>query len=147
MKSILSIISIILPLTTVLSAIPTIAQANSSEGFIIPSKNIYCRIAEFSDKPASNYVRCEIATKLNPMPTQPKSCDLDWGNGLVLSKTKKAEVLCAGDIIYSPDLPILNYGKTWKRDGFTCTAATTGLTCTNRKNKGFSLNSKKWRSF
>ena len=147
MKSILSIITIALPLSVVFSAIPTIAQANSSEGFILPSKNIYCRIAEFSNKPASNYLRCEIASKLRPMPVQPKSCNLDWGNGLVLSKTKKAEVLCAGDIIYSPSLLTLNYGKTWKKDGFTCTSATIGLTCTNLQNKGFFLNRQEWRSF
>ena len=147
MKSILSIITIALPLSVVFSAIPTIAQANSSEGFILPSKKIYCRIAEFSNKPASNYLRCEIASQLKPMPVQPKSCNLDWGNGLVLSKTRKAEVTCAGDTLYSPSLPTLNYGKTWRKDGFTCTSAATGLTCTNRQNKGFFLNRQEWRSF
>ena len=149
MKSALLIVAIALPTiaTVIIQTItPTLAQANSSEGFILPSKNIYCRIAEFPNKPANNYLRCEIASKLKPMPVQPKSCNLDWGNGLVLPKTKKAEVLCAGDIIYSPSLPTLNYGKTWKKDGFTCTSAATGLTCTNRQNKGFFLNRQEWRS-
>jgi hypothetical protein len=154
MKSLLSISTIVFSLTTVLSLIPTIVQANpratpkaeSSEGFIMPSKNIHCRIAEFENKPADNYLRCQ-GGELKPMPVKPKSCNLDWGRGLVVPKTGKVEVLCAGDIIYSPSLPVLKYGQTWKRDGFTCTSSRNGLTCTNRQNKGFFLNREQWKTF
>jgi hypothetical protein len=127
------------------------AQAiESSDGFILPSGNIYCISHAVGGDLAkeSPILRCEIGSRLSPMPPPPKSCNLDWGNGLRLSKAKKpATVLCVGDTMYSPNYPTLDYGKTWKKNGFSCRATVNGLTCTNGKGNGFFLSRTSWRAF
>ncbi|NJM48364.1 MAG: hypothetical protein HC860_21120 [Alkalinema sp. RU_4_3] len=123
---------------------------DNSDGFILPSGNIYCISHEVGGDLAqeSPILRCQIGSQLNPMPPQPKSCNLDWGHGLVLSKKNKpATVLCAGDTMYSPDYPTLDYGKTWKKSGFSCKSTANGLTCTNGKGNGFFLNREEWKVF
>jgi hypothetical protein len=155
MKSILLIVALTTLATPPIMGIatPTIAQANSlsSNAFKLPSKNIHCVFTDDrGPAPAQKaFLRCDIQSKLKPMPTVPKdgSCNLDWGNGLVLPKASKTEVLCAGDIIYDPNYPVLPYGKTWEKEGFTCQSSARGLTCTNPKGQGFFLNRKEWRSF
>jgi hypothetical protein len=121
---------------------------DNSDGFIMPSGNIACISHGVGGGPEATILRCEILSKLNPMPPQPESCGFDWGNGFRLTKAaKKAEVLCVGDTMYSPEYPTLDYGKTWKKNGFSCKATTDGLTCTNGKGNGFFLNREEWKSF
>jgi hypothetical protein len=123
---------------------PAIAQSSeddfSRNGFIMPSKNIYCVIY-------GDHLRCEIVSQLKPMPPQPESCNLDWGGGLSLPKVGKPSVICAGDSAYSPNYKTLAYGKTWSRGGFVCKSRTNGLTCTNPKGNGFFLNREEWKTF
>ena len=118
-------------------------QSNTltTEGFILPSGNIYCYSSN------SNYLRCEIASGLNPMPPQPESCQLDWGFGLILSHQDSARVLCAGDTIMGENLPTLSYGNNWENAGFKCTSQTAGLTCTNLNGRGFFLSRERWNVF
>jgi hypothetical protein len=127
------------------------AQAiDNNDGFILPSKNIACISHDMPDAngKSSPILRCEIVSKLNPMPPQPTSCEFDWGNGLRLTKAnQKATVLCVGDTMYSPNYPTLDYGQTWKKNGFTCKSSTNGLTCTNGKGNGLFLNRKEWKAF
>ncbi len=113
-------------------------DAFSRNGFIMPSKNIYCVV--YSER-----LRCEIVSKLKPLPPQPADCNLDWGSGLVLTKTTPAEVLCAADSIYSPDFLTLSYGQQWESAGFLCKSAADGLTCTNPQGRGFFLNREEWK--
>ncbi|HBE17404.1 MAG TPA: hypothetical protein DEG17_20040 [Cyanobacteria bacterium UBA11149] len=134
----------IIPLSVVaiaaLSAIPlqpAAADEFSQNGFIMPSKNIYCVVYD-------EYLRCEIQSQLKPMPPQPASCNLDWGNGFVLTKNGNTEVLCAGDTIYSPNFPVLQYGKLWTKAGFVCESSTNGLTCINSQGNGFFLSREEW---
>jgi hypothetical protein len=138
---------LVMPITTLNHPAPANAQTGTNnDGFMMPSRNIYCAFtSELPER--SQYLRCELAGSLNPMPSRDRSCNLDWGNGLVLPKAAKAKVLCAGDTIYSPNYPILRYGQTWKKAGFTCKSATNGLTCTNGKRQGFFLNREEWRTF
>ena len=120
----------------------TDAESDSfiSRGFIMPSKNIYCVV--YGDR-----LRCEMVSRLNPMPAQPDSCHLDWGGGLVLRSSGTATVLCAGDTAYSPDFPVLAYGETWSKGGYICKSSTDGLTCTNSGDNGFFLNREEWKTF
>ncbi len=138
---------LVTPILTLSPLSPANAQTRiNNDGFMMPSKNIYCAFTNELPERAQ-YLRCQITSLLNPMPPRDRSCDLDWGNGLVLPKAAKAKVLCAGDTIYSPNYPILRYGQTWKKAGFTCKSATNGLTCTNAKRQGFFLNREEWRTF
>ena len=116
------------------------SESFGSKGFIMPSKNIYCVV--YGDR-----LRCEIVSRLKPMPAQPDSCTLDWGGGLVLKSSGKATVLCAGDTAYSPDFPVLAYGETWGKGGYICKSSPDGLTCTNSGDNGFFLNREEWRTF
>lgn len=121
------------------------SQSFRDRGFIMPSKNIYC-LVEFD--PPDSQLRCEIVSGLKPLPPRPtkQPCELDWGSGVVLPNRGKTSVLCAGDTIRAA-YPTLNYGRTWKRAGFTCTATTKGLTCTNASRNGFFLSRDRWKRF
>jgi hypothetical protein len=126
---------------------PAIAIDNS-DGFLLPSGNIACISHEIGGMAESPILRCEMLSKLNPMPPQPKSCNLDWGNGFRLTKAaRQAEVLCVGDTMYSPEYPTLDYGKTWRKNGFSCKATEAGLTCTNGKGNGFFMNREEWKAY
>lgn len=37
------------------------------------------------------------------------------------------------------DTPVLAYGRTWRKAGFTCTSRRTALTCRNRSGHGWTL--------
>lgn len=123
----------------------------NKNGFIMPSKNIYCLFRDASARASLDkvFLRCEIASRLKPMPPRPDkpSCEFDWGGGLVLPRNKKAQVLCASDSVYSANYPILQYGQTWKRGDFTCKSTIDGLTCTNFAGQGFFLNREEWKTF
>lgn len=123
----------------------SIQAFDSSNGFILPSRNIAC----FSfGQGANQFLRCEIKSGLRPLPPKPSSCEFDWGAGFLLTNApQKAQVLCISDTIYSPDLPTLDYGKTWRKNGFSCQATVNGLTCTNGKGNGFFMNREQWRAF
>jgi hypothetical protein len=147
-----------IPSTSVIPDLPTesksIAQSSTSDiansnGFILPSKNIYCLLRDYSARSSLQniFLRCEIVSGLRPMPPKPSACEFDWGGGLVLPRSKKAQVLCASDSAYSPNYPILQYGQTWKKSGFTCKSSTDGLTCTNPEGQNFFLNREEWQIF
>ena len=117
----------------------------TGNGFIMPSRNIVCFSYGQSPK---QFLRCEIRSGLKPMPPKPSSCQFDWGGGFLLTTDRqKAEILCISDTVYSPDFAILNYGKTWRKNGFSCNSTTNGLTCTNGKGNGFFMNREQWRAF
>lgn len=145
-----------IPSTSVISNLTTesksIAQSSTSDiansdGFILPSKNIYCLLRQSRLSLQTGYLRCEIVSRLKPRPPKPPACEFDWGNGLELSRSQKAQVPCASDSVYSPNYPILQYGQIWKKSGFTCKSATDGLTCTNPEGQGFFLNREEWQTF
>jgi hypothetical protein len=59
-------------------------------------------------------------------------------------------VTCAGDpgpFLVESKATVLAYGRTWSRDGISCTSEATGLTCKNRSAHGFFLSRERWRSF
>jgi hypothetical protein len=112
--------------------------------FVTPSGNIYCGLAGAD----LNLLRCEIRSRLNPLPPQPYTgyCEFDWGSGLLLSRSGKPEILCISDSIAGSDFT-LGYGETWMLKGFKCVSEKTGLTCENTAKQGFHLSRKKWEVF
>jgi hypothetical protein len=120
----------------------------ASEYFETPSRNIACGWFADSSKRSRTYLRCEIRSLLSPMPKRPASCDVDWGYGMSIANTGVASVLCAGDTVRRQGAqPILAYGATWRRRGFLCTSASSGLTCRNTSGHGFFLSRERWRRF
>ncbi|MDP8911577.1 MAG: hypothetical protein M3M94_05875 [Actinomycetota bacterium] len=55
--------------------------------------------------------------------------------------------VCAGDTVLGARLPVLRYGRTWSRGGFTCRSRRAGVRCTNRSGRGFLLARERWRLF
>ena len=120
-------------------ALAAAASAAATPGIVefrTPSGNIGCIYASaFQSFPAS--VRCDIRSGLKPKPGQPKNCHLNYGDSFTLPKTGRAVVTCHGDTTLDPHAPVLGYGKTWRRNGFTCTSKAIGLRCTNASGHGF----------
>lgn len=127
--------------TTVASATTTSGQtttvdqpALATPRFQLPSKNIGCVLED-------DVLRCDILSGLSPEPEG--ACELDWV-GLVLPADGPAEPSCAGDTAYDEAAPTLAYGESWARNGLTCVAEESGLTCTNEAGHGFTLARAGW---
>jgi hypothetical protein len=109
--------------------------------FQVPSGNIHCRADD-------GYLDCEMGVNNAKLPAKPKDCNLDWGNRFTMSPNGSAERACHGDTLgRNPKHPVLGYGKTWRRNGFTCVSKPTGLTCKNQNDRGWTLSKQKQRLF
>jgi len=114
--------------------------AGFDQGFKTPSGNIVCAAG-------GGFVRCDIRSGVRPLPRRPRSCDVDWGQGVQMSRRGRASVVCAGDTTLGVVVPVLRYGRTWRRGGITCTSRSSGLTCTNQSGRGFFLSRARTRLF
>ncbi len=129
----------------------TAAAATTLPGFRSPSGNIKCLYVP--GPPA--FVWCSIAhanysKKLTAYCAQPK-IGVDWA-GFSLGTKTKGSVECAGGVLYDPQTQhphyvTLAYGKTWRHGAFTCTSATTGVTCRNPKGHGIFVSRESYRVF
>lgn len=128
------------PETVTVEPMPTITAttpALTSPTFQMPSKNIGCAASE-------GVLVCDILSGLKP---EPKSnCELDW-TGMEMERLGPAQPRCAGDTAYVQSAPVLQYGASWSRDGFTCLSQESGLQCRNRENHGFLLARRTWTQF
>jgi len=114
-------------------------------GIKTPSGNITC-IA------TPGALRCDIARSAYGARLQARCIapptKLDW-HGFELTTTGKGQVACSGGVLVTGPVPyrVLAYGRTWRRDGFTCVSRTTGLTCTNRTGHGLFLSRASYRTW
>ena len=115
----------------------TSAPALKSPTFQMPSKNIGCATSE-------GVLVCDILSGLKPEPKQ--KCELDW-TGMEMERLGPAQPRCAGDTAYVQSAPVLEYGTSWGRDGFTCVSQENGLRCRNEENRGFLLARTVWTQF
>lgn len=119
--------------------------ASSSAGtttivsFRMPSKNIACAYMTGFGKPS---LRCDILSGLKPKPSG-RCREGDWSS-LYMTRRGKARPLCVSDSVYNPKAPVLRYGHTWKRGGFTCHSKRKGLKCSNLAGHGFFLSRERW---
>jgi hypothetical protein len=104
-------------------------RASTVVEFRSPSGGIGC---EQDDQ----FLRCDVTGGVVPLPPQPKSCQLDWGQGLEMGRRGRATVVCAGDTALGGTI-VVRYGTTWRRDGFSCASSTDGMRCTNTVGHGF----------
>jgi hypothetical protein len=126
--------------TVTVEPVPTITTTTPAltfRTFQMPSKNIGCTEGE-------GVLVCDILSGLQPEPKQ--QCELDW-TGMEMERLGPAQARCAGDTAYDQSAPVLEYGKTWSRGGFTCVSTTNGLECRNRENHGFLLSRESWTQF
>ncbi len=110
--------------------------------FRTPSRNISC----FVTSDGGGYIRCDIASGLNPLPTG--SCEFDW-LGMSAPAAGKAEPTCGSDALPTAgvDIPVLGYDTVWNRYGLRCVSRTAGLRCANAEGHGFFLSRERWSAF
>jgi hypothetical protein len=125
----------LLAVALLIAPLPALAQSAPS-GFLSPSKNIACQY--FADGKNAD-IRCDIMEATVSVP-KPRDCELEWGRAFEISKTGQSGIrICHGDTIMDSKLPVLTYGQTFQRDGFTCKSEQSGVTCLNADRHGFSI--------
>jgi hypothetical protein len=117
--------------------ISTSAPPLKTPTFQMPSKNIGCGTSE-------GVLVCDILSGLNPEPK--RKCELDW-TGMEMERLGPSQPRCAGDTAYVQSAPVLEYGTSWTRGGFTCVSQEYGVQCRNQENHGFMLARKAWAQF
>lgn len=95
---------------------------------------------EVSDNAYPPYVRCDIQKIEGGTPPAPKDCDGEWGRSFNINKdAAQGELICVGDAVFDETYPVLQYGQTWQKDGFTCLSEESGISCFNAHRHGFTL--------
>jgi hypothetical protein len=124
-----------------LAVVPSAASARV-KFFQSPSGNIGCVVG-------GGIARCDIQQHNWTPPPKPSSCiDLDYGNGVEVIGGHPGEYTCAGDTVFSPTAPVLQYGDKITKNRFTCTSKTSGMRCANRNSgHGFFISRESVRLF
>jgi hypothetical protein len=108
--------------------------------FRTPSRNISCALTKSA-------VRCDIVRKTWEPPAKPADCELDWGNGLVISDGS-ATITCAGDSLAGVSASTLEYGEALRSGTVRCDSESTSLSCEDEKTgHGFTLASSRYTLF
>jgi Family of unknown function (DUF6636) len=123
------------------------------EYFRTPSGKVACvYTSRFSI--VSAHLRCDKRGGLRPKPRPSPLCPtgsshLVYGDALTMLKTGPARLWCHGntDTAFHSEADVLDFGKTWSKDGFTCTSRKAGLRCSNEKRHGFFIGSSNWFRF
>lgn len=110
--------------------VPLLASAQQS--FQLPSGNIHCALH-------ADTLRCDVLNVAYRPPPRPRDCDLDHGGAVAIGPRGPARLICHGDTVADPAAPVLRYGAAWQGPGIACTAARTGLRCTNAEGRGFEM--------
>lgn len=131
------------PTTTATSAQPAPAPSGPAlhlAFFRSPSSNIGCEMAK-------GIARCDIADRTWKAPPRPKSCPLDYGQGLIVTGNARGTFTCAGDTALNAQNPPLPYGRSSSVGGMTCASATAGITCRSASGHGFTIARSSYRLF
>ncbi len=130
-----------------LLALASLATASSSKSrtsedtfiqFRMPSNNVFCAYV-VSSSPYAKYLRCDIMSRIKPKPTGGRCIEGSRGFSADIDVTGRATFPCSSDTVYNKSAPLLQYGKTWRRGGFTCKSSMAGLRCSNLSRHGFFL--------
>ena len=87
--------------TTTTRPVAAPPDAKRFDAFQTPSGNIAC--ATWPEDEGS--VRCDISQYTYVPPPRPDYCDTDWGGAFSIEPDANVNMLCAGDTVYSLDLP------------------------------------------
>jgi hypothetical protein len=139
-----------LAISAILVAGPAAPHADAQRGAVrlqTPSRNIVCLYSVTGDRSQSRpapYLRCDILSGVKPAPAG--VCQLDW-TGFSMTAISRGRPTCAGDTVYSRGAPVVAYGRTWTRGGFSCSVKRAGLRCTNVTGRGFFLSKSRSYAF
>jgi hypothetical protein len=112
------------------------------QSFRSPSGNIGCAMFEGG-------ARCDIRKREWSPPARPASCpeQVDFGQGLTVSRTGRASFVCAGDTALDPSATRLAYGEASELGGTQCISRAAGVTCANHSGHGFFISTQSYRLF
>jgi hypothetical protein len=111
--------------------------------FRSPSGNIGCMIVD-------GIARCDVQHRSWRPPRRPANCpsEVDFGQGLEVSGSGPAALVCAGDTTLDPTAPALEFGADDVIGGFRCASSTSGMICTKiRTGHGFFISNQSYRTF
>jgi Family of unknown function (DUF6636) len=117
---------------------PGTASALQLRIFHTPDGNIGCAMI-FGKESHGGGARCDIAHRSWQAPPKPKSCPLDYGNGLNVGPRRRAEFVCAGDTVLHQG-KTLAIGRAAKLGPYKCKVLPGAVRCVNRDtHHGFKL--------
>lgn len=109
-------------------------------GFTSPTGNIGCYIDQSS-------VRCDIGDRDWSPPKAPKSCKLDYGQGIELRAGGAADFVCAGDTALGGG-DVLDYGTSIGAGLLVCESEESGMTCRDTETgRGFTISKQSYEIF
>lgn len=111
-------------------AVPTSASAFQVRLFHSPDGNLGC-VMTFGKEAFGGEARCDIDEHEWPTPATPKSCPLDYGNGLFVGPRRRAAFVCAGDTTLHQGKP-LAVGKSIELGPYKCKSLEGAMRCVNR---------------
>lgn len=110
--------------------------------FSTPSGNIGCSMFEGG-------ARCDIKNRDWSPPPRPAKCpdEVDFGQGLSVSRQGEASFVCAGDTAMEPGAAKLSYGTASQVGGSECISRSDGVTCVNQAGHGFFISVQSYQVF
>jgi len=112
--------------------------------FHTPGGNIGCAMLTGGSEGS---VRCDIAHRRWKAPPKPRSCPLDYGNGLTVGNRGRAKFTCAGDTVLGQG-KVLAVGRVARLGRFRCKSLRGAVRCVNRRTgHGFKLSRRVARRF
>jgi Family of unknown function (DUF6636) len=130
----------------VVTLTPGTAAAFKLRQFQIPGGNIGCSMI-FGRESFGGEARCDIRHHSWKAPPKPKTCELDYGSGMVVGARRKAQFVCAGDTVLNQG-PVLRRGRRMKLGPFSCKSLAGAVRCVNRHSgHGFKLSRRVARAF
>lgn len=119
---------------------PVDREVTELTGFTSPTGNIGCYIDQMS-------VRCDVGERDWEPPKAPKSCQLDYGQGIELRAGAGADFVCAGDTALGAGDP-LPYGESIGAGLLRCESSEAGIRCIDTENgRGFSISRESYEIF
>lgn len=92
-------------------------------------------------------VRCDVAKPKWEPPKAPKSCKLDYGQGIVIAAGAAAEFVCAGDTTLGAGQPV-PYGGSISAGLLRCESERSGMTCRDMETgRGYSISQRRYELF
>lgn len=108
----------------------TYAPLEGAYYFSSPDGQFQCGIVTL---PSRTEAGCQGTT--TPVPSRPEDCMISWGNGIRVTNEGPAAFMCSGGAVYTSGGeqidPPLEVGQQIVGDGYTCTSAVDGISCTN----------------
>jgi hypothetical protein len=94
-------------------------------------------------------VRCDIIERdWEPPPPAGEPCSLDYGNGIAVGESGPATFTCAGDTVFDPRAPVLEYGEYIELYGYRCESSEDAMVCENLETgSGFELSRERGRPY